>query len=107
MPRSDQVSVDISSDWREINILSSDLEMITGGQLRAARALLGISAEALAKLATLGVATVRRAEQQNGPVSMTASNCRRLIETLHNEGVEIIPENGGGEGVRRRKNFAT
>ena len=82
--------------------MSYDPQTITGAQLRAARALLGISAEELAKRATLGIATVRRAEQQDGPVSMTASNCRRLIETLYEAGVELIPENGGGEGVRRR-----
>ena len=83
--------------------MSYDPKTLTGAQLRAARALLGISADELASRATLGIATVRRAEQQDGPVAMTASNCKRLIETLYAAGVEVIPENGGGEGVRRRK----
>lgn len=76
--------------------------MLTGRQLRAARALLGITAEQLASLAQLGVATIRRAEADDGMVNMTASNAHRVVEALEAQGVEFIPRDAKGEGVRAR-----
>ena len=77
-----------------------DARSVTGPQLRAARALLGISAAELARLAKLGVATIKRAEQSAGPTSMTAANAERVVAVLYEAGVEFIAENGNGAGVR-------
>ena len=77
--------------------------MITGSQLRAARALLNISAEELAKLSNIGIATIRRAEANDGPTKLTAANLAAAQTALEAAGVEFIPENGSGPGVRLRK----
>lgn len=83
---------------------SNDMKNITSGQLRAARALLGISAAELATMAKLGVATIRRAETQDGPIKVTQANHHALQSALESAGVEFIPENGGGAGVRMKEN---
>jgi hypothetical protein len=90
----------ISSDFNTINMKAFDPKLLTGAQLRAARALIGISADALAAITKLGVATIRRAEANSGSVSMTLANAERLVRALESAGVEFIPENGGGAGVR-------
>ena len=81
-------------------MISSDKFHITGAQLRAARALLRLSAEDLASRSKVGVATIRRAEAHDGPTAMTAVNAEAIRRTLESAGVEFIPENGGGAGVR-------
>lgn len=77
-----------------------DVKSLSGPQIRAARGLLGISAEALAGMAQLGVATVRRAEASEGVSSLTTANAQRIVEALSNAGVVLIPRGDGGEGVR-------
>ncbi len=74
---------------------------MTGAQLRAARALLRLTAEDLAGLARVGVATIRRAEGLDGPVRMTAANVAAVRMALETAGVEFL-EAGGGGGVRLR-----
>lgn len=80
-----------------------DARTLTGPQLRAARALLGITAQELANASKLGVTTIRRAELEAGRVSMTAANAEHLVRTLERAGIEFIAANGGGPGVRLRK----
>lgn len=79
------------------------MKTITGGQIRAARALLRITAHQLADQAQVGVATVRRAEAEDGPVSLTAANAAAIRSALEIRGVQFIPGNGGGPGVRLDK----
>ena len=76
---------------------------LTGAQIRAARGLLRRSAEDLARESSLGLATIRRAENADGETSMTAANDLAVRRTLEAAGVEFIDENGGGPGVRLRK----
>lgn len=76
---------------------------ITGAQIRAGRALVRWRAEDLAQSAKIGVATVRRAEGEDGKTSLTAANEAALRAALEAAGVEFIAENGGGAGVRLRK----
>lgn len=81
--------------------MSADHYTLTGSQLRAARALLGITAQQLADETKLGVATIRRAELTNGEVGMTVVNIERVIETLERLGVKLLPQQGhDGVGVR-------
>jgi transcriptional regulator with XRE-family HTH domain len=77
--------------------------MITGLQIRAARALLRWTAQDLAQAARLGVATVRRAESVDGRPALTEANAAALRRALEEAGVTFIDENGGGPGVRLRK----
>lgn len=76
---------------------------ITGAQLRAGRALVRWRAEDLATEARVGVATVRRAEQNDGPVAMTAANEAAIRRALEKAGVIFIEGDGEGPGVRLRK----
>ena|ERR1700761_2247752 len=76
---------------------------ITGGQIRAARGFLQWTAAELAERAKVGLSTVRRAEDAVGPPPVTAANVEAIIRALEAGGVEFIPENGGGVGVRMRK----
>ena len=73
--------------------------MLTGAQIRAARALLGISAARLAEMTRLGVATIRRSELDDGPVTMTIVNAERVISAFEAAGVGFIARNGAGVGV--------
>jgi hypothetical protein len=49
------------------------------------------------------LATVRRAEASEGVPKITAANLNAIRRALEDAGVEFIPENGGGAGVRLRK----
>lgn len=75
---------------------------ITGQQLRAARAILRWTAQNVADAARVGVATVRRAELQEGALGVTAANEAAIQRALEAAGIEFIPQNGGGAGVRMR-----
>lgn len=81
---------------------SSDKYEITGAQIRAARALVRWSAKELALAASVGVATVSRAEVENGRPTITTANLKAIQVALESAGIEFIPVNGGGAGVRFR-----
>ncbi|KQV41215.1 helix-turn-helix transcriptional regulator [Rhizobium sp. Root1204] len=85
-----------------INLKSHDNKEITGAQIRAARALVRWSAKDLAQAARIGVATVSRAEVEEGRTTLTTANLKAIRLALESAGIEFIPENGGGVGVRFR-----
>jgi hypothetical protein len=76
--------------------------MIMAAQIRAARALLGLSQRQLSVLAEIGLATVKRIEA--APDIRGAADTFWKIQTaLEKAGVEFIPaERGKGPGVRFR-----
>ncbi len=66
-----------------------------------ARAALGWSVSQLARRAQVGVATVNRFEaRQARPIPATLAAIQRSLEAA---GVEFVPEDGGGAGVRLRR----
>jgi len=71
---------------------------ITAGQLRAARAFLRWTAQEVADAARLGVATVRRAEAQDGLLGVTAANEEAIRSALEAAGIEFL--DGDAPGVR-------
>ena len=71
--------------------------------MRAGRALIRWSAEDLARASAVSVTTVRRAELTEEETSMTTANDLAIRRALEAAGVEFIDENGGGPGVRLRK----
>ena len=74
------------------------LYAISAGQVRAARALVGLTREQLAQASGVPMRTVARLEMEEGaPRRRTLSAIRAALETA---GVVFIPENGGGPGVR-------
>ena len=78
--------------------------MITAAQLRAARALLGVDQRELAQRCGLSLPTIQRMEASNGVVRGNVDSLMKLVDTLSNNGIELIGEgaasSGGGRGVR-------
>ncbi len=78
--------------------------MITGSQLRAARALLGIDQRRLAAMAGVSLPTVQRLEVSGHKVRGTLETMTRLVTALDAAGIELIgaerPSVGCGRGVR-------
>jgi len=78
--------------------------MITSGQMRAARALLGIDQRELAKRAGLSLPTIQRMEASGGVVRGNVDSLMKLIDALAANNIELIGEGasstGGGRGVR-------
>jgi predicted transcriptional regulator len=72
-------------------------------QIKAARALLGWSQDDLAKKSGISAPTVKRLEAVDGDIGGRAETGEALVATLREAGVEFIPENGGGAGVRVAK----
>lgn len=72
--------------------------MMTPAQCRAARALLDWSQQQLADAAGVGVVTVRQFE--GSAAEPRRATLAAIHGALHGAGVQFIPENGGGAGVR-------
>ncbi len=81
--------------------------MITGGQMKAARALLGVDQKQLADLAGLSVPTIQRMEASEGTVRGVVESLTRVVEALDRAGVELIGDGAastsGGRGVRLKE----
>jgi transcriptional regulator with XRE-family HTH domain len=84
--------------------------MISAGQLRAARALLGIDQRHLAGLAGLSVPTIQRMEASDGLIRGNVDSLMKLIGALETSGIELINDgassSGGGRGIRLKKKIA-
>ena len=81
--------------------------MITAGQIRASRALLGIDQRALAEAAGLSLPTIQRMEASDGVVRGNVDSLMKLIAALDALGIELMTDNavssGGGRGVRLKR----
>jgi transcriptional regulator with XRE-family HTH domain len=77
--------------------------MVTGSQIRAARAILRWSGEMLAEQAGVGIQTVKRLESVDGVPPGRAATVSDVQRALEAAGIEFIEENGGGAGVRLRE----
>ena len=80
--------------------------MITGMQMRAARALLGLDQRELAQRSGLSLPTIQRMEASDGVVRGNVDSLMKLVDALVASGIELIGEgaasSGGGRGVRLR-----
>lgn len=72
-----------------------------GSQCRAARALLGISQDDLAR--ETGVSKRTIASFEGGEHSLAPRTLAALVYKLEDLGIEFINENGGGAGLRLKK----
>jgi len=83
------------------------IAVLTGAQLRAARALLGIDQKTLADQAGVSLPTVQRMESSPGIVRGVVDSLTKIVEALDRAGVELIGDGatsgGGGCGVRLKK----
>jgi predicted transcriptional regulator len=78
--------------------------MITAGQMRAARALLGIDQRQLAEIAGVSLPTIQRMEASDGTVRGVIDTLTKIVEAFDAAGIELIGDNapsaGQGRGVR-------
>lgn len=74
---------------------------IVASQVRGGRGLLGWSRERLAEESSVPVRTLDRLEA--GETAPRRATLAAVEAALCGAGVEFIPENGGGPGVRLRK----
>lgn len=73
----------------------------TGRQLRAARALVGLTAGQLADASGVSLNTIKRAEATDGPCSMMPANLGAITQALEGHGAVLFGrDEHGGEGVR-------
>ena len=78
--------------------------MITAGQMRAARALLGIDQRQLAELSGVSLPTIQRMEASDGVVRGVIDTLTKVVEALDRAGVTLVGDGAsspdGGRGVR-------
>lgn len=74
-------------------------------QIKAARSLLGWSQDDLAEQSGVSKPTIGRLESidSDDPIGGRPETGEALVAALQKAGVEFIPENGGGAGVRLKK----
>ena len=81
--------------------------MITGPQIRAARALLDIDQRELAQRSGLSLPTIQRMESSGGVVRGNVDSLMKLVDALATAGIELIGEGAashdGGRGVRLKR----
>ena len=77
--------------------------MLSSDQIRGARAILRLSQADLAKAASVSLETIKRLEAMHGELKVRLDTLTRIKDALERVGVEFIPENGGGAGVRLAK----
>jgi ribosome-binding protein aMBF1 (putative translation factor) len=93
-----ELNLKVSKGGRHQELLTVSIR-----QVKAARALLGWSQEQLAAAAEVSTPTIKRLEAQDGPMGGRSETGAKIRAALEVAGVEFIDENGGGPGVRLRK----
>jgi len=77
--------------------------MLTAEQLRGARAILRMDQKQVAEAANVSLPTIKRLEKMDGALSGHVGTITAIQKALEAAGVEFIPENGGGAGVRLKR----
>jgi transcriptional regulator with XRE-family HTH domain len=76
--------------------------LITSGQIKAARALLGLTAAKLAELSKVGFTTIIRLESFDGVPAGNVKTLDAVQSALEKAGIEFIGTPESGAGVRWR-----
>lgn len=72
-------------------------------QIKAARALVGMSQAELAEASGISLPTIKRLETGEGDLRGRATTAEAITSALQGRGVEFIqPDKSGGQGVRLR-----
>jgi len=74
--------------------------LITSGQIKAARAVLGLTTVKLAELSGIGFTTLVRLESFEGVPSANIKTLDSVKRSLENAGIEFIGSPDDGPGVR-------
>jgi len=81
-------------------MLACLLIILSGKHIRAARGLVGWTQRELARRANVGLGTIRRMEDADGPVSARTENIISVTVALQKAGVEFL--NDDRPGVRMK-----
>ena len=91
----------------EVDIADLLRRMITGRQIRMARAALGWSVADLARRSGVSTSAIQRAEAAGGMPTMKSTNLFKLQRALEiggeRGGIQFIDADNGGEGIRLRQ----
>jgi transcriptional regulator with XRE-family HTH domain len=75
--------------------------IISGSQIRAARALLGWSQRELSRKSRVAFGTVQRMERFDGPIGARTETLAKVVAVLEKAGIEFL--NSESPGLRLRK----
>lgn len=75
-------------------------KLVSGRQIAAGRALLGMTQSELAALASISIPTLKRMEASDGAAQGLTNNVDAVCRALEAAGVLLIEPNGQGAGVR-------
>lgn len=76
------------------------MSMITGQQIRSARAALRLSVQDLASLAGVGEKTIRRLEEVDGIPEATVRTLAKVYDALGTAGIQFIGTPDDNPGIR-------
>jgi predicted transcriptional regulator len=76
--------------------------MISGAQIRSARALLGVSVEELSQLSSVSWATIQRFESAGGVPKSRSGTLERVVVALESAGIRFIGDPLTSPGVQLR-----
>ncbi|MDO9638118.1 MAG: helix-turn-helix domain-containing protein [Pseudotabrizicola sp.] len=79
------------------------IPLVSIRQIKAARALAGLSQTDLAKASGISLPTIKRLEAQDGDIGGRPATVAAIRAALEGAGVVFLPENGNGPGVALRK----
>lgn len=79
--------------------------MITSGQIKSARGLIGWTARQLAEKAEIGFSTLIRLESEDGVPSSHVKTLEAIKNAFESAGIEFIGTPEEGAGVRWRPGF--
>ena len=78
---------------------SVNSDNVIASQIRAARAMLGMTAHELARLTGLSLNTIRKAEIEDRIATLTTANLRAIRQALESAGVAFVALPDCGRGV--------
>lgn len=79
------------------------IPLVSIRQIKAARALVGMSQADLAAASGVSLPTIKRLESHDGDLGGRRATGEALVATLEAAGAVFLPENGNGPGVALRK----
>ena len=103
VPRSPCLCGTVSIPLVSIMVGARFMSEVSIRQVKAARALLGWSQGELAAASGVSHPTVKRLEAADGMIGGREETSAKLQAALEAAGVDFIPENGGGAGVRLKR----
>lgn len=77
--------------------------MLSSEMVRAGRALLRWEQKDLAEASGVSLPTIKRLEAAPGPLSAHGPTIAAIQRAFEDKGLEFIPQNGGGPGIRFRE----